>query len=84
MAVGDKEIRHVGTYLEVEPYSHLAFTWQSPYSVDDSVVTIDLAEIDKATTEITLKQVRFVDEEARDAHETVWGQIVDRLAAVLG
>jgi uncharacterized protein YndB with AHSA1/START domain len=83
MAVGDKEIRHVGTYLEVDPYSRLAFTWASPFSLEDSVVTIDLAEIDKATTEITLKQVKFVDEDARDKHEAVWAQIVGQLATVL-
>jgi uncharacterized protein YndB with AHSA1/START domain len=83
MAVGDKEIRHVGTYLEVDPYSRLAFTWASPFSADDSIVTIDLDEVDKATTEITLKQVKFVSVEMRDRHKTVWAKIVDELALVL-
>jgi uncharacterized protein YndB with AHSA1/START domain len=83
MAVGDKEIRHVGTYLEVDPYSRLAFTWASPFSVADSLVTIDLDEIDKATTDITLRQVKFVNAEMRDRHRSVWVKIVDELALQL-
>jgi uncharacterized protein YndB with AHSA1/START domain len=83
MAVGDKEIRHVGTYLEVDPYSRLAFTWASPFSADDSIVTIDLDEIGKATTDIILRQVKIVNAEMRDRHRTVWVKIVDELALLL-
>jgi uncharacterized protein YndB with AHSA1/START domain len=80
MESGEKEIPHAGTYLEVNPYSRLAFTWESPYSVDDSVVTIDLAEIDSRTTEITLRQVKFVSQAARDGHVDGWTAILGELS----
>lgn len=79
MMTAEKEIPHAGTYLEIDPYSRLAFTWESPYSLDDSVVTIDLAEVDAGTTEITLKQVKFKSEEARQGHEKGWSAILDLL-----
>lgn len=83
MAVDGKEIPHAGTYLEIDPYSRLAFTWESPYSVDDSVVTIDLREIDGGATEITLHQVKFAGEEARNGHESGWTRILAELSAAL-
>ena len=79
MATDEKEIPHAGTYLEIDPYSRLAFTWESPYSVDDSVVTIDLAETAGGKTELTLKQVKFVSPQARDGHEAGWTAILDEL-----
>ncbi|KQS87842.1 MULTISPECIES: SRPBCC family protein [unclassified Rhizobium] len=83
MVTPDKDIPHAGTYLEIDPYSRLAFTWESPYSLDDSVVTIDLAEVDATTTEITLKQVKFRSEEARDGHEKGWTSIMVLLEDLL-
>lgn len=83
MMTPDKEIPHAGTYLEIAPFSRLAFTWESPYSLDDSVVTIDLAEVDAGTTEITLKQVKFKSEEARHGHEEGWTAILNLLETIL-
>jgi uncharacterized protein YndB with AHSA1/START domain len=80
MATAEKEIPHAGTYLEIDPYQRIAFTWESAYSRDDSVVTIDLAEIDSRTTEITLKQIRFVSEEAREGHREGWTTILEQLS----
>ncbi|PKA44564.1 SRPBCC family protein [Rhizobium sullae] len=77
MLANDREIPHAGTYLEIDPYSRLSFTWESPYSVDDSVVTIDLAAIDANTTEITLRQVKFRSEEARLGHIGGWNAILN-------
>ncbi|WP_438750811.1 SRPBCC family protein [Pararhizobium sp. O133] len=79
MITPDKDIPHAGTYLEIDPFSRLAFTWESPYSLDDSVVTIDLAEVDPKTTQITLKQVKFKSEEAREGHEKGWNAILTLL-----
>ncbi|MFA1625539.1 SRPBCC domain-containing protein [Rhizobium mongolense] len=79
MLANDREIPHAGTYLEIDPYSRLSFTWESPYSLDDSVVTIDLAAIDANTTEITLKQVKFRSEEARLGHIGGWNAILNNL-----
>lgn len=80
----DKEIPHAGTYLAIDPHSHLSFTWESPYSLDDSVVTIDLTEVDAGTTELTLRHVKFRSEQARDGHREGWTAIVGQLANVLG
>lgn len=79
MVTAEREIPHAGTYLEIDPYSRLAFTWESPYSLDDSVVTIDLAELGPDATEITLKQVKFRSEEARQGHTKGWNSILDNL-----
>lgn len=84
MMAADKEIPHAGTYLEIDPYSRLAFTWESPYSLDDSVVTIDLAEAAPGKTAITLKQVKFRSEEARDGHKGGWNAIFDNFETVIG
>jgi uncharacterized protein YndB with AHSA1/START domain len=83
MVTAEREIPHAGTYLDIDPYSHLAFTWESPYSLDDSVVTIDLAEVDPGTTEITLRQVKFKSEEARQGHTSGWSAILDSLEQTL-
>ena len=79
----DKEIPHAGTYLAIDPHSHLSFTWESPYSLDDSVVTIDLAEVDAGTTELTLRHVKFRSEQARDGHREGWTAIVGNLVNAL-
>lgn len=75
-----KEIPHSGTYLEVSPHSRLAFTWASEYSLDDSRVTIDFAERGPNETEVTLHQVKFRSEQARDGHKAGWTTILDALA----
>ena len=83
MVTAEREIPHAGTYLEIDPYSRLAFTWESPYSLDDSVVTIDFAEAEPGMTEITLKQVKFRSEEARQGHESGWTSILNNLEEAL-
>ncbi|MDB5526255.1 MAG: hypothetical protein JWM58_4018 [Rhizobium sp.] len=83
MKLEDREIPHAGTYLEVDPYSRLAFTWESPFSLDDSIVTIDLTEIDSRTTQLTLRQVKFANEGARNGHEAGWTRIFDQLSKAL-
>lgn len=79
MITPDREVPHAGTYLEIDPYSRLSFTWESPHSLDDSVVTIDLAEVGPNTTEITLRQVKFRSEQARDGHVSGWTAILNAL-----
>ncbi|CAM3117148.1 SRPBCC family protein [Asticcacaulis taihuensis] len=80
MVTPEREIPHSGTYLEVSPHSRLSFTWESPHSLDDSVVTIDFAESAPDQTEITLKQVKFRSEEACDGHIKGWTAILGYLA----
>lgn len=83
MKTPDRDVPHAGTYLEVDPHSRLAFTWGSPYSLDDSVVTIDFAEPEPGKTAITLKQVKFKTEAARDGHIAGWNAIIDNLGQLI-
>lgn len=83
MVTPEKDVPHAGTYLEIDPVSHLSFTWESPHSLDDSVVTIDLAEIDATTTEVTLRHVKFRSEDSRNGHEKGWSAILANLAQSL-
>jgi uncharacterized protein YndB with AHSA1/START domain len=80
----DKEIPHAGTYLEIDPHSRLVFTWESPYSLDDSVVTIDLTEPAPGKTDLTLRHVKFRSEQARDGHKEGWTAIIGNLVEHLG
>ena len=84
MMNGDKEIPHAGTYLEINPHSRLVFTWESPYSLDDSVVTIDLTEPAPGTTDLSLRHVKFRSEEARDGHLGGWTAIIGNLVKEFG
>ena len=83
MKLQDREVPHAGTYLEINPHSRLVFTWASPHSLDDSVVTIDFTAIDSRTTQLVLRQVKFASEQARDGHVAGWTQILGKLAAII-
>ena len=79
MTAEGREIPHEGTYLELIPTRLMRFTWQSPFSVDGSEVTITLAP-EGTGTALTLTQRRFRDEAARDGHVKGWTAILDALA----
>ena len=78
---GQTDVPHTGTYLELVPYSRIAFTWESPYStVENSTVTLDLVP-DGTATLLTLTHVRFESEGSRDGHRGGWTAILDGLLA---
>lgn len=83
MHVGDDKIPHAGNYLEINRPEKLVFTWESPFSTDDSTVTLNFSAIDENNTRVELTHVKFIDEEARSNHEGGWGNILDRLNDVL-
>lgn len=78
----DKEIVHRGVYRDLVPHSLIRFTWESPYSPADSEVTIRLAPVARGT-EVSLSQVKFLSEGARDGHKGGWTMILDRLEALM-
>lgn len=82
MQGGDNELPHAGTYKEIDPHSRIVFTWESPFSVDDSTVTLTFAPEGEGT-HVTLSQVRFLDAETRDNHEGGWKSILNALDAAL-
>lgn len=79
MAEGDQTIPHAGTYLEIARHSRIRFTWESPFSVDGSEVTLDFSPKDGGT-ELTLTHIKFASENARDSHEGGWTTILGALA----
>ncbi len=83
MKVGEQAIPHTGRYLEISRPNKLAFTWASPFSPDDSVVTLNFSKIDEQQTHVELHHVKFIGEEERSSHEGGWTQILVTLNEVL-
>lgn len=81
MQAGDQQIPHAGTYKEISRHSRLAFTWESPFSEPDSVVTLDFEEVDGGV-QLTLTHVKFPSQESRDNHEGGWTHILECLGPV--
>jgi len=79
-----ERLPHTGKYLEISRPDRLAFTWASHHSVvDNSTVTLIFTKIDDHRTNISLAHVKFIDEEARLAHEGGWGCVLDKLSEVM-
>ncbi len=83
MQVGDEKIPHTGTYLDISRPNKLSFTWESPFSVDGSTVTLKFTEMDDDQTQVELSHVKFVDEEARGNHEGGWMNILQLLDEIV-
>lgn len=78
MKAGENEIPHGGTYREIKPHKRIVFTWESPFSVADSTVTLKFDPTADGT-HVTLTHVRFPDEESSDNHKGGWTGILDAL-----
>lgn len=76
------DMPHGGEYLEIDRPNRLVFTWESPYSVEGSTVTLEFTPIDSGTR-VTLTHVRFPDGESRDNHKAGWAAILASLATAL-
>ena len=83
MKAGDTELPHSGIYKTVSPYETIAFTWVSPHSQVDSLVTLNFKALSDSETELTLKHVGFADETSRGNHEGGWGAILNTLQKAL-
>lgn len=82
MAAGDQEISHGGEYLKLQPFSKIVFSWESPFSVTGSTVTLHFKEVDEGT-HIELVHVKFLDETSRSNHELGWSTILTQLDTIL-
>jgi len=83
MRAGDQDMPHEGTYKEINRPNRLSFTWEGPFStVEDSTVTLDFDEVQDGT-KVTLRHVRFVDEESRESHKSGWAGILQALDEAL-
>ncbi len=83
MHVGDDNLPHNGEYIEINHPNKLVFTWVSDNSVNNSRVTLNFTKIDDNKTNISLSQVKFIDEKSRSDHEGGWGNILDKLNDVM-
>jgi uncharacterized protein YndB with AHSA1/START domain len=79
----DGELFHlIGTYIAVEPPSHLAYTfrWEPPDPDDrENVARIALRDRGGAA-EVTLTHGPFATEARRELHEAGWADTLGRLA----
>jgi len=82
MRAGENDLPHGGTYKEIDPHSRIVFTWESPFSVDDSTVTLTMKP-DGDGTELTLHHIKFANEEQRGNHNGGWNAILAKLDEVL-
>ena len=82
MATEENEIPHGGEYLKLDPYSQIVFSWESPFSIEGSTVTINL-HVTEDGTQVDLTHVKFPNEESRTNHEGGWTAILSCLDAVM-
>lgn len=74
------DLPHEGTYRAIERPNRLVFTWESPHSrAEDSCVTVTFTKV-SGGTDVTLRHVRFLTEQARDGHKAGWTAILEALA----
>lgn len=81
MKNGDDELPHGGVYQVIDRPNRIVFSWESPFSVEGSTVTLDFRP-EGDGTHVTLTHVRFPNEESRDNHAGGWTAILARLAEV--
>ena len=83
MQVGEDKIPHSGSYLTVDRPHHLVFSWESPFSVDGSQVSLQFSAATAGSTLVELTHVKFANEEACANHEGGWGNILEKLAELI-
>jgi len=77
-----RELEHVGRYRELVPGRRLVFTWRSPFTGGDSVVTVELGRSNRGTA-LTLVHEHLPADQVLP-HTGGWVAMLDRLASVLG
>lgn len=82
MKAGEDEMPHGGEYKVIDPHSKIVFSWESPFSVDGSTVTLKLTPKDGGTN-LELTHVKFADEGSRDNHLGGWAGILAKLDETL-
>jgi uncharacterized protein YndB with AHSA1/START domain len=68
-----------GFYIEVSEPERLVFTWREPGSGEESVVTVELADLG-GRTEMTFHQAGFSSDETRSGVHEGWASAFERLA----
>ena len=84
MDTGERKIPHTGTYTQIERPQRLQFTWNSPFSAPDSIVTIDFRETGPGETDVTLTHEKFPDQETQNNHHNGWSNIMAARESMIG
>ena len=74
-------VEHQGEYVVIEPNSKLVFTWNSPHTGGDSLVTVTFARKNGAT-ELVLVHEKLPSDKM-DAHNNGWNSGLDKLVAFI-
>ena len=82
MRAGENDLPHGGEYKAIDPHSKIVFTWESPFSVDGSTVTLTMTP-EGSGTKLDLHHIKFANEEQRDNHTGGWNGILENLNIVL-
>ncbi|SLN47721.1 hypothetical protein ROA7450_02371 [Roseovarius albus] len=82
MKKDEDEMLHGGVYQEIDRPNRLVFSWESPFSIEGSQVTLEFREVTEGT-HVTLTHIRFPNEESRDNHQGGWTHILGVLADTL-
>ncbi|MEX2299075.1 MAG: SRPBCC family protein [Dongiaceae bacterium] len=77
-----KSFRHVGRYLTIDRPKRLVFTWNSPATDGDTIVSL-LFEPHGDTTVLTLTQERLPHAQSRALHAGGWSSILEQEARML-
>ena len=83
MVVGGHIIPHQGLYLKMDRPNILQFSWESPFSAENSVVTLKFKSLDANCTELDLDHVGFSDEDSCANHKGGWINILRLFSNVL-
>ncbi|GEP08991.1 SRPBCC family protein [Methylobacterium gnaphalii] len=87
---GPDGLRHAisGTYLSIEPDRHLTQTWiyDGPLDLsagEETLLSVDLADLGEAVTELRLTHRRITRSDVRDAYRGDWPSCFDKLKTIL-
>lgn len=77
-----REVGGGGRYTEIEPPSHLAFTWTWDGEDREMLIELDFEETDGATT-VRMTHSGHRDQESVRNHESGWAKCFDNLERAL-
>ena len=83
MLAGDQEIPHGGEYKEIARFDRIIFTWESPFSIEGSTVTLNFRDAEAGGTDLELIHVKFSNQQTRDNHLGGWTNILATLEGIL-
>lgn len=72
-----------GHYTEIDPPTHLAFTWRWDDDDRETTIELDFSESDTGTT-VVLTHNSLRDQESLLSHEEGWRTCLENLARALG